>query len=61
MNIIEHNFHLTRYLCSERVLKGNDDSCLKEKGDSGNELKKKKKKKKKKKQESKEKDVKEEL
>ncbi|XP_033215583.1 protein canopy homolog 3 [Belonocnema kinseyi] len=26
---------LTRYLCSERALKGKDDSCLKEKGDNG--------------------------
>ena len=24
-----------RYLCSERALKGKDDSCLKEKGDNG--------------------------
>lgn len=24
-----------RYLCSERVLKGDDDSCLREKGDTG--------------------------
>lgn len=26
---------LTRHLCSERALKGDDDSCLKEKGDTG--------------------------
>lgn len=41
-----HNYQgkipLNRYLCSERVLKDNDDSCLKEKGDTSGEVKKKK-------------------
>ncbi|CAL7933845.1 unnamed protein product [Xylocopa violacea] len=55
---------LIRYLCSERALKGDDDSCLKEKGETGSEIKEKKKKKKKKQNinnVNKEKDVKEEL
>ncbi|XP_071870569.1 FGF signaling regulator protein canopy b [Bombus fervidus] len=63
-----HNYQgkvpLTRYLCSEKVLKDDDDSCLKEKGDTSGEVKKKKKKKKKmqvEKVENKENDVKEEL
>ncbi|XP_043280147.1 protein canopy homolog 3 [Venturia canescens] len=41
---------LTRYLCSERALKGEDDSCLNEKGDSGEVEKTKVKKQKKKKE-----------
>ncbi|XP_003492626.1 protein canopy 4 [Bombus impatiens] len=61
-----HNYQgkvpLTRFLCSERVLKDNDDSCLKEKGDTSGEVKKKKKKKMQvAKVENKENDVKEEL
>lgn len=54
---------LTRYLCSERALKGGDDSCLKEKGETNGDTKEKKKKKKKKstKTENTKKDVKEEL
>ncbi|XP_043598235.1 protein canopy 4 [Bombus pyrosoma] len=61
-----HNYQgkvpLTRYLCSERVLKDDDDSCLKEKGDTSGEVKKKKKKKMQvAKVENKENDVKEEL
>ncbi|XP_020291216.1 protein canopy 4 [Pseudomyrmex gracilis] len=36
---------LIRYLCSERALKGENDSCLHEKGDTGNLEKKKRKKK----------------
>ncbi|XP_076765907.1 FGF signaling regulator protein canopy b [Xylocopa sonorina] len=51
---------LIRYLCSERALKGDDDSCLKEKGETGGEVKEKKRKKKKKQNINKEK-VKEEL
>lgn len=42
---------LSRYLCSDRALKGQDDACLKEKGETGRpaiEQKKEKKKKKKK-------------
>jgi len=39
---------LTRYLCSERALKEDDDSCLKEKGDTGSSTKEKPKGKKKK-------------
>jgi len=35
---------LFRYLCSERVLKGQNDSCLHEKVDIGKDLKKQKKK-----------------
>lgn len=42
-----HNYQgtvpLTKYLCSERALKGSDDSCLKEKGDTGKGLKERKK------------------
>jgi len=34
---------LFRYLCSERALKEQDDSCLYEKGDTGKGLKKQKK------------------
>jgi len=34
-----------RYLCSERALKGEDDSCLHEKGDIGKDLERQKKKK----------------
>lgn len=53
---------LIRYLCSERALKGNDDSCLKEKGETGSEVKEKKKRKKKKQNENAErKNVKEDL
>lgn len=37
---------LIRYLCSERALKDQNDSCLYEKGDTGKDLKEKKKKKK---------------
>lgn len=37
-----------RYLCSERALKKQDDSCLYEKGDTGKGLKKQGEKKKKK-------------
>ncbi|EZA55157.1 hypothetical protein DMN91_000986 [Ooceraea biroi] len=36
---------LLRYLCSERALKGENDSCLHEKGDTGKDLEKQKKKK----------------
>ncbi|XP_029041833.1 protein canopy homolog 3 [Osmia bicornis bicornis] len=53
---------LIRYLCSERALKGGDDSCLKEKGETNSDTKEKKKKKKKStKPEDTKKDVKEEL
>ncbi|XP_050593475.1 protein canopy homolog 3-like [Bombus affinis] len=61
-----HNYQgkvsLTRYLCSERVLKNDNDSCLKEKGDTSGEVKNKKKKKMQvAKVENEENDVKEEL
>lgn len=49
-------------MCSERVLKNDNDSCLKEKGDTSGEVKKKKKKKMQvAKVENEENDVKEEL
>ncbi|XP_003701956.1 FGF signaling regulator protein canopy b [Megachile rotundata] len=60
----QRDIPLTRYLCSERALKGDDDSCLKEKGEVSSDVKEKKKKKKKKKNtetEDKKKDDKEEL
>jgi len=38
---------LIRYLCSERALKGQNDSCLHEKTDTGKDVKKKEKKKRK--------------
>lgn len=37
-------FFVIRYLCSERALKDQTDSCLYEKGDTGKDLKEKKKK-----------------
>ncbi|CAK9813189.1 Protein canopy 4 [Anthophora plagiata] len=44
-----HNYQgkvpLIRYLCSERALKEDDDTCLKEKGETNSEMKERKKKK----------------
>lgn len=51
---------LIKYLCLERALKGDDDSCLKE-GDTGKETKKEKKKSKKQNVKDKSTDVKDEL
>lgn len=64
MNLIQlHNFYSIRYLCSEKALKGEDDSCLKEKGETMNSDMKEKKIKKKEDTtiQNKEKDIKEEL
>lgn len=47
MLIIVIYYLLFRYLCSERALNEQDDSCLYEKGDTGKDLKKQEKKKKK--------------
>lgn len=52
---------LTRHLCSERALKGGDDTCLKDKGDTGNDKSTKKKQKASKKDSEKEENLKEEL
>ena len=64
LNIIQlHNFYFIRYLCSEKALKGEDDSCLKEKGETmSSDMKEKKiKKKENTKIQNKNKDIKEEL
>lgn len=62
MDLIQlHNFCFIRYLCSEKALKGEDDSCLKEKGETMSSDMKKIKKKEDTKIQNKEKDIKEEL
>ncbi|KOC61134.1 Protein canopy 4 [Habropoda laboriosa] len=60
-----HNYQgkvpLIRYLCSERALKEDDDTCLKEKGETNSEIKEKKKKKQDVNVKNEEKDIKQEL